>query len=132
MGTFGIKPISLGVLVASSLLLAIITPSLSQEKPPPYDAELLRLSEILGSMHFLSLICRPDDGQIWHEKMQEVLATEGDTPLQKAKLVERFNFGFSGFQSTYRKCTASASIALDRYAREGQQIVETLTTEFGR
>lgn len=106
-----------------------VHPALAQ-KAPPYEERLLRLSEIIGSVHFLTLLCRPDDGILWHEKMQEMLDVEATTELRRAKLIERFNSGFVGFQATYRQCTPSAQTALNRYMSEAQGIVQTLTTDY--
>lgn len=100
------------------------------EKTPPYEDRLLRLSEIIGSLHFLTLLCKPEDGLLWYNKMQEILTAEAPSQLRRAKLVERFNSGFSGFQATYRKCTPSAETALERYIAEAQAIVQTLTSDF--
>ena len=100
------------------------------QKTPPYENRLLRLSEIMGSLHFLTLLCRPSEGPIWHEKMNEILTVEAKTRLRKAKLTERFNSGFGSFQATYRKCTPSAETAMARYIAEAQTIVRNLTTDF--
>ena len=104
-------------------------PALAQNAPP-YENRLLRLSEIIGSVHFLTLLCRPDDGILWHEKMQEMLDVEATTELRRAKLIERFNSGFVSFQATYRKCTPSAQTALNRYISEAQVIVQNLTSDY--
>ncbi|MEP2943637.1 MAG: TIGR02301 family protein [Hyphomicrobiales bacterium] len=100
------------------------------EKTPVYESRLLRLSEIIGSIHFLSLLCKPDDGLVWHNKMNEMLEAEEPSELRRARLVARFNSGFSSFQATYRKCTPPAQKALDRYIAEAQVIVQNLTSDF--
>lgn len=100
------------------------------EKVPPYEERLLRLSEIIGSLHFLTLLCHPEQGQVWHDKMVQLLDAEATTLLRRAKLIERFNSGFSGFQTSYRTCTPSATTALERYVGEAQVIVQNLTSDF--
>lgn len=100
------------------------------EKTPVYESRLLRLSEIIGSVHFLTLLCKPDEGLIWHDQMNEMLEAEEPSELRRARLVARFNSGFSSFQATYRKCTPSAQKALDRYIAEAQVIVQNLTSDF--
>lgn len=119
-------------LLAIILVWAIMSPSgfAQSEKTPPYEGRLLRLSEIIGSVHFLTLLCKPDDGLIWHDKMAEILEAEAPNQLRRARLVERFNSGFSSFQSTYRQCTPSAQTALNRYINEAQTIVQNLTSDF--
>lgn len=114
----------LGLSATGSVVLA------QAEKVPPYEERLLRLSEIIGSLHFLTLLCHPEQGQVWHEKMARLLDAEATTRLRRAKLIERFNSGFSGFQTSYRKCTPSATTALSRYVGEAKVIVQNLTSDF--
>lgn len=116
-----------------TLMLAVTQPVTGYgqaEKTPPYEGRLLRLSEIVGSLHFLTLLCRAEEGQLWHHKMNDILKVEAKTPLRRAKLIERFNSGFDSFQATYRKCTPSAKTALERYVLEAEVIVRNLTTDF--
>lgn len=121
----------LGFLICLQVFIASAPIAYAQaEKVPPYEGRLLRLSEIIGSVHFLTLLCRPDDGLVWHDKMTEMLKVEAKTQLRRAKLIERFNSGFNGFQATYRKCTPSAQTALERYIAEAQVIVQNLTSDF--
>lgn len=118
-------------LTFAALTSTSVRPAFAQaQKIPPYENRLLRLSEIMGSLHFLTLLCRPNEGAIWHVKMNEILTVEAKTQLRKAKLTERFNAGFGGFQATYRKCTPSAETAMARYIAEAQVIVRNLTTDF--
>lgn len=119
------------ILVASLTGPVATTKVMAQaEKIPPYENRLLRLSEIMGSLHFLTLLCRPDEGGVWHQKMTEILNVEAKTQIRKAKLTERFNAGFGSFQATYRKCTPSAETSMGRYISEAQVIVRNLTTDF--
>lgn len=127
-----ITKIILPTLLAFVLVVTSMgTSSLAQsEKIPVYESRLLRLSEIIGSVHFLTLLCKPEEGIIWHDKMQEMLEAEEPSELRRARLIERFNSGFSSFQATYRQCTPSAQTALNRYLNEAQGIVQKLTTDF--
>lgn len=125
--------------LAATLILTLfitgaqIPSALAQARnEPPYEGRLLRLSEIIGSIHFLTLLCRPDDGLIWFEKMEEMLEVEASTELRKAKLIERFNAGFDSFQSTYRRCTPASQTALARYISEASLVVQNLTSDFSR
>ncbi|MEP3233515.1 MAG: TIGR02301 family protein [Hyphomicrobiales bacterium] len=118
-------------LAFAALTSTSVRPAFAQaQKIPPYENRLLRLSEIMGSLHFLTLLCRASEGAIWHDKMNEILDVEAKTQLRKAKLTERFNAGFGSFQATYRKCTPSAETAMARYITEAQVIVRNLTTDF--
>ncbi len=95
----------------------------------PYDAKLLRLSEILGSVHYLRALCGANDGQLWRQQMQSILRTEGSSALRRAKLVKRFNKGYRSYRRTYRSCTDSAQIAVERFMKEGAEIADGLASK---
>ena len=52
----------------------------------PYDDRLMRLSEVLGAVHYLRELCGANDGQIWRERMQELMNAEGSSALRTARL----------------------------------------------
>ena len=100
-------------------------------RPPPpddrpYDDKLLRLAEILGALHYLRELCGADEGQLWRDKMNEIVNHEGTTAVRRAKLVTSFNAGYRGYRRTYRTCTASASLATSRFVSEGARIASAL------
>ena len=39
----------------------------------PYDDRLFRLSEILGAVHYLRELCGAEEGQLWRERMSELV-----------------------------------------------------------
>ena len=89
--------------------------------PPPYDEQLLRLSEILGSMHYLRTLCGSSEGSLWRDQMQGLLTSEQPDADRRARFVDRFNRGYQGFRAVYRTCTLAATEAIDRYMEEGAQ-----------
>lgn len=91
-----------------------------------YDASLLRLSEILGAVHYLRALCGINDEQVWRKKMQDLIAAEGVTVRRKSKLTKSFNKGYKSFQRTYRRCTPSAKTAINHFLEEGIEISEKL------
>lgn len=92
----------------------------------PYDASLLRLSEILGAVHYLRALCGINDEEAWRKKMEQLIAAEGQTVKRKLKLTKSFNKGYRSFQRTYRHCTPSAKVAIDHFLDEGIEIAEKL------
>lgn len=96
----------------------------------PYDARLLRLSEILGAVHYLRELCGAGEGQLWRDQMREILKVEGTTAIRRAKLVKEFNKGYRGYRRTYRACNESAQVALNRFMEEGAEISELLVKEY--
>ena len=114
------------VLVLLGTILAGLPQRAGAIDNKPYDAKLLRLSEILGSIHYLRALCGANDGQMWRKQMQNILKTEGSSALRRAKLVKRFNKGYRGYRQTYRSCTDSAQVAVERFMKEGAEIADGL------
>ena len=95
----------------------------------PYDNKLLRLSEILGAIHYLRELCGAGEGQVWRKQMKEIIDSEGTTAIRRAKLVKGFNKGYRGYRRTYRTCTEPAKTAIDRFMDEGVAISTALLKE---
>jgi len=92
----------------------------------PYDERLMRLSEILGAIHYLRELCGSNDGQAWRDRMKELMDAEGSTALRRAKLTRSFNNGYRSYSRTYNNCTPSAQTAITRFLAEGADIAEAL------
>lgn len=90
--------------------------------PPVYEPQLLRLSEILGSLYFLRTLCGADDAAFWQGEMRQLLSAEDPGETRKTRLIGRFNHGFETFHSVYRHCTPSAERAIALYLTEGEQL----------
>jgi len=93
-----------------------------------YDAQLFRLAEILGALHYLRELCGANEGQVWREHMRELVTSEGTTALRRAKLVESFNRGYRGYSRTYRTCTPPALVAIQRFMDQGATISDALVS----
>jgi uncharacterized protein (TIGR02301 family) len=92
----------------------------------PYDEKLMRLSEILGAVHFLRELCGGSDGQLWRDRMQDLMNAEGSTALRRARLTRAFNNGYRSYNRNYSTCTPSAQTAIARFLGEGAEIADTL------
>ena len=99
---------------------------------PPYEAQLLRLSEILGAIHYLRRLCDSDEGGLWRNQMQALIDAEAPNPIRRARIVDRFNHGYESFRSVYRTCTPAATAAIDRYLAEGAKISRDVTARYGK
>jgi len=98
----------------------------------PYDEQLMRLAEVLGSIHYLRELCNANEGLLWREKMTALITAEKPRPLRKSKLISRFNRGYGSFNRTYQKCTPTALVAVDRYMKEGVMLTSQIATRYGR
>jgi uncharacterized protein (TIGR02301 family) len=92
----------------------------------PYDDKLMRLSEILGAVHYLRELCGANDGQTWRDRMRELMDTEGSTALRRARLTRSFNNGYRAYSRTYNACSQSAQTAITRFLAEGAEIADSL------
>lgn len=100
--------------------------------PPPYEADLLRLSEVLGSIHYLRALCGANDGSRWRDEMNALVEAEGKDEDRRRKLVERFNRGYRSFASVYRECTPSAREAVESYMKEGAELAAEIAVRYSR
>jgi uncharacterized protein (TIGR02301 family) len=108
------------------------TPAVAAEKPAPYDARLLRLSEILGSVHYLRTLCKDSAADSWRQSMQDLLDKEAKGEAQRrARMTAAFNRGYRTFASVYTACTPPALVADERYRAEGATLASEITARFG-
>jgi uncharacterized protein (TIGR02301 family) len=96
----------------------------------PYDDELLRLAELLGSLHYLRNLCGETENT-WREQMETLIRTEDPEPARRARLVASFNRGYRSFDSVYTNCTASAVEAIGRYMLEGETLTREIAARYG-
>ncbi|WP_428428084.1 TIGR02301 family protein [Pararhizobium sp.] len=107
-------------------------PAVAAEKPAPYDARLLRLSEILGSVHYLRTLCKDPAADTWRQSMQNLLDKEAlGEAERRARMTAAFNRGYRAFASVYTACTPPAVVADERYRAEGATLASEITARFG-
>lgn len=100
------------------------------EGAAPFDADLQRFAEILGTLHYLRGICGSADGAKWRNEMQALIDAETPSGERRTRLIAGFNRGYAGFQQTYRVCTPAAKVAIRRYLEEGSKISRDLTARY--
>jgi uncharacterized protein (TIGR02301 family) len=133
--------VALAVATATPVLAATAVPAAPPAEaivppvpggPPPYDEQLLRLSEILGAIHYLRQLCGSGEGNLWREQMQNLIDSEQPDAERRARFVDRFNRGYEGFRAVYRSCTPAATLAIDRYMTEGARITRDVAARYGK
>ena len=105
-------------------------PMRAQDAPAPFDADLQRLAEGLGALHYLPGICGTNEGPKWRNEMQALIDAETPSGERRARMIAGFNRGYNGFQQTYRTCTPAATVAIRRYIEEGSKISRDLTARY--
>ena len=122
-------------LLAAILILAACGAALpgaapAQDAAAPFDGDLQRLAEILGTLHYLRGICGANEGAKWRNEMQALINAETPSGERRTRLIASFNRGYNGFQQTYRTCTPADNVAIKRYIDEGAKISRDLTARY--
>lgn len=104
------------------------------ETPPvtatPYDPDLDRLAEILGTLHFLRNLCGTNEGPKWRDEAQTLIEAEAPSGTRHDKMVDSFNRGYLDYKDAYRTCTPAAQIVIRRAIDEGSRISRDITTRY--
>jgi uncharacterized protein (TIGR02301 family) len=121
--------------LASTILASLLILPLALSRPAaavdaPYEAGLMRMAEVMGSLHFLRNLCG-DKGSQWRQTMERLLAAENPEPERRARFIASFNRGYRSFGGTYTQCTASATEAISRYMKEGETLSRDIASRYG-
>ena len=115
-----VAPVALGLFVAPAARAA----------ESPFEDQLVRLSEILGALHYLRNLCG-EAGQDWRGRMEALLEAENPDEARRARFVASFNRGYRSFETTYAACTDSAVAAIARYMKEGEALSRDTAARYG-
>ena len=123
------------VRVRAYLAIAIVAlssaaPGRAASVEAPFEQPLMRLAEVLGSLHYLRNLCG-ETGNQWRDEMERLLASENPQPERKARFVASFNRGYRSFDRVYVACTPSATEAISRYMKEGEALTRDIATRYG-
>ncbi|MCC3245653.1 TIGR02301 family protein [Methylocystis sp. WRRC1] len=103
----------------------------AEAPPPPYEAQMTRLTEVLGALSFLRDLCGAGDGDDWRGKMSALLDAEAPNGPRRDKFIASFNRGFRGYELAYRVCTPNAKTAISRYLDEASRLSLDITYRYG-
>lgn len=117
------------ILIVISLWLGLGCPALAAQNAP-YEGKMLRLAEVLGSLHYLRNLCGETSNQ-WRERMDAIIAAENPDETERLQLISGFNHGYRTFNENYARCTPSALAAIDRYIKEGENLSNELISRYG-
>jgi uncharacterized protein (TIGR02301 family) len=113
-------------------------PATTQQAPPdagnrpaPYDDQLLRLAEVLGSVSYLRGICGAPK-EDWRVSMRQLLdADAANEQARRERLTAAYNRGYRSFAAIHVSCTAAARTAEARYRNEGATLATEIASRFG-
>ena len=116
-------------LAAALLLVTFALPSPALAIDPPYEPQMERLAEILGSLYFLNPLCTesPTD---WRAQMADLVALDQPDEDRQQRLYGAFNGGYSAYSRLYRSCTPSAEEALTRLLVEAETTARDIHTRY--
>ncbi|MEQ1768804.1 MAG: TIGR02301 family protein [Devosia sp.] len=109
------------------LVLAFPRPVLAVD--PPYQAEMERLAEIMGSLYFLAPLCRPGSDD-WRGELAELVRLDQPDEDRQQRLYGAFNSGFAAYSRLYKSCTDSAAEALNRLLTEAETTARDIHARF--
>lgn len=96
---------------------------------PPYQGEMERLSEVLGSLYFLQPLC--DFGEEdWRAQAADLIALDNPDDDRRQRLIGAFNTGYEAYARSYRSCTPSALSAMERLLIEAEDSAREIHTRF--
>ena len=109
------------LLTFSLVMLAVLAFHPQSHADPIVEDGLSRLAGTLGAVHYLRTLCKPAEGQLWRNKMLDLLSSSDIGPSSRNALIGAFNAGYSRQQSAHKRCTAAAANLGNTYARQGAQ-----------
>ncbi|HXT09316.1 MAG TPA: TIGR02301 family protein [Roseiarcus sp.] len=125
------------VVAALALALAAVaakpapTPSPTRVAPPPYEADLLRLSELMGALAYLRDLCHDGDGAEFRRRIAGLIDADPRPQEEKDQLAGAFNRGFGGYRLTYRTCTSNARTTIAAYLTESERLAKAVAARYG-
>jgi uncharacterized protein (TIGR02301 family) len=107
--------------------LAFAPPALAID--PPYEPQMERLAEIMGSLYFLAPICTGATTD-WRGELADLVTKDQPDEDRQQRLFGAFNGGYQAFARLYRTCTPSAEEALTRLLIEAETTARDIHTRF--
>lgn len=110
-----------------ALTLAAASPAAAVD--PPYQAEMERLAEILGSLYFLQPLCKTGNDD-WRAAMSDLIDLDQPDDDRRQRLAGAFNSGYEGYARLHRVCTNSAAEAVTRLLVEAEKIARDIHSRY--
>ncbi len=106
-------------------------PAPTRSEAPPYEAELLRLSELMGALAYLRDLCRDGDGAGFRTEIARLIEADPSPQEEKDQLAGAFNRGFDSYRLSYRVCTSNARVTIAAYLTESQRLAKEVAARYG-
>jgi len=110
-------------------MLSFFISSAAKAIDPPYQKEMARLTQILGSLYFLQPLCNFTDVN-WRNEASVLINLDRPDNDRKQRLKGAFNQGFQDYANTYNSCTPSANLAREQLLIEAKEKSLDIHTRF--
>lgn len=115
--------------LAAIVAIAAALPHSVLAVDPPYEPQMERLAEVMGSLYFLNPLCRPGATD-WREQMAQLIKLDQPDDDRQQRLFGAFNGGFTAYSRLYRTCTPSAQEALSRLLIEAENTARDIHARY--
>jgi uncharacterized protein (TIGR02301 family) len=103
----------------------------TESKPAPYDSQMMRLAEVLGSVTYLRLLCGATSDD-WRGSMQKLLDSDtASEPKRRERLTAAYNRGYRSFAAVHTSCSEPARMAEELYRAEGATLAAEIASRYG-
>lgn len=96
---------------------------------PPYQRQMERLAEIMGSLYFLQPLCQAQTTD-WRAQMADLIRLDEPDEDRRQRLAGAFNSGYTAFARFHRACTPAAEEALTRLLVEAEKTARDIHTRY--
>jgi len=115
--------------LATAVLLLILLPGSAWAIDPPYQKQMERLAEIMGSLYFLQPLCQAGTTD-WRAQMDELITLDNPDDDRRQRLAGAFNGGYTAYSRFHRACTPVAREALTRLLQEAERTAREIHTRY--
>jgi uncharacterized protein (TIGR02301 family) len=102
--------------------------------PKPYEAELTKLVETLGSVSYLASVCA-DQGlaapAIWRERAAALIDSEAPEGPRRARLLGLYQRGAGGVALVHRQCTDATRVLVARLLADAAELTRSIGARYG-
>jgi uncharacterized protein (TIGR02301 family) len=106
-------------------------PPAPPRKPPPYEAQLLRLAQMVGALAYLRDVCGAGDGETFRAKLATLIQAEGVGDETRDFVAGAYNEAYRSYAASYRTCTPAAKEIIAHFLKETDRLASDIAARFG-
>lgn len=96
---------------------------------PPYQDDMRRLNEIMGSLYFLQPLCT-DNPTDWRALAADLIDLDKPDDDRRERLMGAFNEGYESYARLYRWCSEPAATAMTRLITEAEHTARDIHSRY--